>query len=109
MKLQEVKKHYRTLMDIVESKMFDHKNKEYASEEDALSNFKDASFLTGYEPELVAWLYATKHYTSIVDLMKKIFIDNNEKVFNSSDLIKEKFTDMIAYLVLIYCLIYEKR
>ena len=104
----EIVKFNKILEDQLEmiKSVFSRKRPEYASDVEVFSNFEKSvglSFTTSREK--VAWEFAVKHFQSIKDL-----IETNEKGgVISDDLIHEKFTDAINYLILIKAMLLEKK
>jgi len=75
------------------------KGKEYASDADALANFKTASDI-GVTPLQKALIFAEKHWFSI-----KSYVKRGKELSNEP--IEGRIHDMINYLFLILCLIKE--
>ena len=97
-----------------------NKGKEYASEEDRLSNFKQLSFLQKVIPEKTLLNLTSKHILSLfnkVDFLNSIqYIEklNNPKSFvhlNEKELQKyeEYIFDIIVYMLLLKGLLNERR
>ena len=78
-----------------------YKNSEYASQQDVMSNFKNAANFLGVTPEKVAFSYMMKHFESI----KSIVYDNKPV---TKELYEEKVTDLINYLLLIDAMMMDK-
>ncbi|MCK5237536.1 MAG: hypothetical protein KAR06_11225 [Deltaproteobacteria bacterium] len=81
------------------------KNKEYASSEDKLSNFKDVGLIKGETPEKSLWGMWVKHIASL----KAIVLDLDEGILPSEKLLDEKAKDNINYTILLEALIHERR
>lgn len=75
------------------------KGKDYAGEDDALSNFKDAAAGLGVGPMTIWTVYAHKHWSAIVSFCK-----NGQ---TESEPIMGRIDDLITYLVLLKGLIVE--
>lgn len=80
------------------------KNQEYASDTDKLSNFKQAAALKNETPERALWGMQAKHIISL----KKIIEDVDQCKLPSLELLTEKITDNINYLILLEALITER-
>jgi hypothetical protein len=78
-----------------------YKNSEYASQQDVMSNFRNAANFLGTTPEKVAFCYMMKHFESI----KSILYDNKPV---TRKLYEEKMTDLINYLLLIDAMMMDK-
>lgn len=77
------------------------KNKEYSSDTDRLHNFKVAARVNGCTPEQALWGMNTKHLVSIMDL-----VEDPSKA--TKEMIDEKITDSINYLLLLEALLIER-
>jgi hypothetical protein len=80
------------------------KNKEYASDEDKLANFKEAAALKDETPEKALWGMWVKHIISI----KKIIRDIDMGILPTEKIFLEKVTDNINYSVLLAGLLEER-
>lgn len=78
------------------------KGKEYAGDEDALGNFKEALGEIGTTPEQVWAIFARKHWRSITQFVK------HGQTF-SEESIESRIHDLINYLFLLKCIIVEKK
>lgn len=86
--------------------LLDAKNKEYASDDDKLANFKEAGALKGETPEKALWGMWCKHVISI----KKIIDDLDRlRLVPTTKTLDEKISDNINYLLLLEALITERR
>lgn len=74
------------------------KSKEYSSDADALSNFKQPCSMMGSNPAEVALWYDMKHISS----MSKIAKDINHGIYPSREMLLEKVGDYINYGLLFY-------
>jgi hypothetical protein len=105
MTYRDFKAIYNETNAIVKDKLFGAKHKEYSTKQDMFINFKQASELLETSPHKVAFYYSTKHFISIMDILKNSFEEINDVMvlndFYSEDHINEKITDMIGYLHLI--------
>lgn len=81
------------------------KNKEYATLEDKLHNFKRAGKMLQCTPESALIGMWAKHVISILDIVDKI---EKEKEYPTRKILDEKITDSINYLILLEALIIEK-
>lgn len=82
------------------------KNKEYATDEDKLHNFKRAGKMLQCSPEQALIGMLTKHIISILDIVDKIEYNNE---YPRRKLLEEKATDAINYLILLEALIVENK
>lgn len=78
---------------------------EYATDSDRMHNFNCAAIIMGKSPVQAAWNFAIKHLVSIVDLIES----DLQRVNASEDMIKEKFGDLINYLILIEAMILQEK
>lgn len=81
----------RAIKEILASKA-----EEYATE-DRLHNFNRAAVFMNKKPSTVCWGFAMKHFTSIADIVDDIEKDDTP----AGDLIHEKISDAINYLILL--------
>jgi len=79
-------------------KMGEGKGREYANSSDRLDNFKRIAKQTGTTPEIVAMVYATKHWDSINWAIK----NKNYKDIDG------RIADVINYLLLLRAIIFEE-
>lgn len=79
-----------------------NKGKEYASDADALNNFKAGAADVGVTPLQIAWIFYQKHASAVKSYIK------TGKEF-SSEPIEGRLLDLINYSFLIYCLIAEQK
>lgn len=84
------------------SKLSATKGKDYASEEDRLSNFKVNAERTGLTPYQVWSVYANKHWDAVM-----AFIRNNGQL--ESEPIESRIYDLITYLILLSGLIEDAK
>ena len=70
------------------------KNKEYATNDDPLNNFKEGSEMSGLIMEQVLFMYCLKHLVSLRDIVFG-------KVEADTTMIREKTGDIINYMVLL--------
>lgn len=82
------------------------KNKEYAEEGDKLSNFKQAADLKGESPEMALWGFWVKHIIGMKKIVQDLDLDDIEP---SETMMKDKFSDMINYALLLEALIRERK
>ena len=80
------------------------KGKEYGSDLDRFSNFKDIAKVSDDAPEHVAFTLMMKHFSFIKDICQHKF----RKDMITTKLINEKIGDCINYLILIEGIIKEK-
>lgn len=76
-----------------------NKGREYASDADALANFKSGDDI-GVTPLQKAWIFTEKHISAIKSYVKKGQVLSNEPI-------EGRVYDAINYLFLILCLINE--
>jgi len=76
------------------------KGVEYANSADRLANFKEVAREVGVKPEVVAWVFLTKHMRSIAQ-----FIKSGQ---THSEPIHGRIVDAILYLELLDALIQEE-
>lgn len=95
--LKEVQKHLSERIRAI----LTQKHNEYAVDNDALSNFKNGAELFGETPEKVLLYYKLKHDVSIKKLVEDLPSGNIE-------LFREKITDDIAYLILLWAHLEER-
>lgn len=74
-----------------------NKNADYASKEDALSNFKQLAKLLGTSPEQILIVYLMKHISSILRYVR------DKKL--SSEPIESRIHDVRVYMLLLAALI----
>lgn len=79
------------------------KAKEYSSDEDRMHNFVRSGEILRCSPESAALAFAVKHLTSAMDL-----IASAESGTLKRDVIKEKFGDLINYLILIEAMLLHR-
>lgn len=77
-----------------------NKGREYASDADALANFKSGDDI-GVTPLQKAWIFTEKHISAIKSYIKKGQVLSNEPI-------EGRVHDAINYLFLILCLIKEQ-
>ena len=82
------------------------KGVEYSQDSDRLSNFKRAADFECEEPEMALRGMLTKHIVSVYDMVDNIEFDD---VLPPKELLSEKITDCINYLMLLEALIEERR
>jgi hypothetical protein len=85
-------------------KVLNSKNKEYSRGEDKLHNFKVAGRMGDITPEFALVGMFMKHLVSIFDIVN----DLDECKLPSEEILAEKLTDTINYLVLLEGLISER-
>jgi hypothetical protein len=83
----------------------DLKNREYASDKDALTNFKRAAALRGVTPAQALAGMMSKHTVSIYDMIGADDPVNDYAL----DVWNEKITDHINYLLLLKAIVVEDR
>lgn len=76
------------------------KGKDYAGDEDALSNFKDAAEQLGVAPEQVWAVYAHKHWSAIVSYCARGQVE--------SEPIEGRIKDLILYGFLLLGLVHDR-
>lgn len=79
------------------------KQHEYTTERNRLQNFYDASKFLDIPPEQALLFFLTKHLISLKDIV----LNQRNELYEQ--LIKEKIVDIINYLILLVCIIKEKR
>lgn len=77
------------------------KGKDYSSEEDRNSNFKEIAELIGITPQQVWSVYFMKHVISVMNFVKKGVLH--------SEPIEGRILDSLNYLVLFRSLVKEKK
>jgi hypothetical protein len=82
------------------------KAREYSRDNDRLSNFKRAALFEDEEPEIALRGMLTKHIVSVYDIVDDVEF---EGILPSKELLGEKITDCINYLMLLEGLIEERR
>jgi len=101
MKNEKMKENFKKLIEMEMNLLF-NKGKEYQVDEDALSNFKENGKLVGCDPKVIASIYMAKHFTSIMNYIKK----NGD--CDTTESITGRINDLRNYLGLLYCLIVEE-
>lgn len=91
-----MERHYQEIQELNR-----RKGKDYAGDQDALSNFKRTADLNGLTPYQVWGVFANKHWDAI-----NSFIRNNGQV--ESEPIESRVHDVIVYLFLLLGLIEEQ-
>lgn len=86
--------------------LLEQKSNEYSADGDKLHNFKSAAATLGVTPQQALLGMAAKHWVSIVDLVMRPTPYAKDNV---NDVISEKFTDMINYLLLLEALYKEDK
>ena len=81
--------------------LFEKKQKEYALKH-PLHNFSKASLVSGKSMAEVWYGYFLKHYVSLLDII-------NGDIDPTKELVDEKITDMIVYLLLFEHIIEEEK
>lgn len=81
------------------------KGEEYSSDVNRLHNFIEASKLMRCTPENALLGFMTKHIVSIIDIIK----DTENGKFPTEELVSEKITDNLNYLILLEALLTERR
>jgi hypothetical protein len=91
------------------------KNKEYASDVDKLHNFKRAGAMENCTPEKALVGMWAKHIISLLDIVDKIDADEEEELTKiclgeglTKEMLEEKISDAINYLILLEALIKER-
>ena len=84
--------------------MLASKATEYATETDRFHNFKVAAAIDDETPERAAWGMAKKHLVSIIDILDGT---DEGQTYNKLYL-REKFGDMLNYLILIEAMLSER-
>ena len=87
----------------IESELLNQKGSEYASDADALANFKGQAVDLGVDPLVVCSVLMNKHYRSIQSYIRK-----GGKT-SSNEPIEGRVADMRNYLFLMLCLIEESK
>lgn len=96
----------KTFEDIVDNRFEVCKNtlfkkaKEYSSDDDRLHNFMMAAQINGDTPAQALWGMYTKHLVSIMDMVAYGNV--------SPEMIEEKFTDVINYMLLLEAIMVEE-
>ena len=85
-----------------ESDLLTRKGAEYASDEDALANFKKRSEDIGIDPKQILWVFASKHIDSI-----KSYIRKGKEI--SDEPIEGRINDARNYFFLLAALIHEEK
>lgn len=76
------------------------KAREYATDNDRLSNFKKAAVLTGGTPEQALWGFLAKHLISLTEMV-------SDEEDHSIPMWEEKIGDAINYLILLRAQVQE--
>lgn len=76
------------------------KAKEYATDNDRLSNFKKAAVLTGGTPEQALWGFLAKHLISLTEMV-------SDEEDHPVPMWEEKLGDAINYLILLRAQVQE--
>lgn len=105
MKHKEFEKLLKERFNIIRSVLI-KKNKEYASDEDKLHNFKRAGAMLQCSQEKALIGMWTKHVISILDIVDKW---DNKGIFPDMKQLNEKLTDAINYLILLEACFKEKK
>lgn len=84
------------------------KKKEYAPGADRLEQFKNAGTYLQTSPEFACLAFATKHLTSLRDLVLGLSTIVEEDKAKAIELVDEKIGDTIAYMVLLEGLLKER-
>ena len=85
-----------------EARILDQKGREYASENDALGNFKKRAVDNGIDPKQILWIFLSKHLDGI-----KSYIKIGHEI--SEEPIKGRINDARNYLFLLHCLVEEEK
>jgi len=104
MKLEEFKRLCSKRLNHCTSIMYGVKNDEYTRNGDKLHNFKRAASMLSSSPEEALLGMWSKHLTSILDIVKDLESDK----LPSKEIVNEKFSDTINYLLLLEALITER-
>lgn len=83
-----------------EMDLLNNKGAEYASESDALDNFKKQASDVGVSPQAIALIFMNKHFSAIKAYIRKGNVSSNEPISG-------RINDMRNYLFLLLCLIEE--
>jgi len=88
-------------------KVLTQKQEEYAANSDALHNFKRGSAMTGGKksPEEILRGFLLKHWISINDIIDAA---DEGKDLPPRHVIEEKIGDVINYMILLDCLLYDR-
>ena len=78
------------------------KNLEYSRNDDKLWNFKRAAMVQGVTPEFALLGMMSKHLVSIIDICQ-------DGELPAKELLAEKITDTVNYLILLEAIIEEQR
>ena len=74
--------------------------KEYASDEDAFSNFKDQGEELGLDPKIVLWVHAMKHKSGIASYLRGVKSQRED--------VRGRINDLIVYLFILRGMIEEE-
>jgi hypothetical protein len=85
--------------------MFQVKNGEYASDSDALQNFKMIASELKLAPEAVLWVYLRKHLLSLTNAIDDI---DKGAARTLAEPTAGRIDDAIVYLQLLRCLLMER-
>lgn len=80
------------------------KNKEYGTEDNHYHNFVNAGRVLNITKENALLGMMVKHLVSVLDI-----VSQEEDIPIRKDVIEEKFTDLIAYLILLEGMLYKYR
>jgi len=85
-----------------EMDLLNKKGAEYASDTDALANFKKRAEDIGIGPKQILWIFLSKHLDSIKSYIKKGHVISDEPI-------EGRIQDARNYLFLLSCLIDEEK
>lgn len=78
-------------------KTLTEKNARYATNDDALHNFKKGADISGGTPAQACWGYLTKHLVALRDMVERDDFSNREDFL-------EKCQDTINYIRFLWCI-----
>lgn len=79
------------------------KSKEYMRNDDRLYNFKKAAQMDGTNPADALWGMWLKHLVSVSDIIE----DVSKQKYPSKEILAEKITDSVNYLILLKAIMVE--
>jgi hypothetical protein len=101
MKWQEQQALFKAMVK-EEAELLNTKGLEYASDADALANFKKRAEDVGVDPKQILWIFLSKHLDSIKSYIRKGATISNEPI-------EGRVNDARNYLFLLICLIKESQ
>jgi len=82
------------------------KGGEYASDNDRLANFYEASRRQNLNPERVLFVYLDKHFAALQNYLKDM---ENHRSRPRSEAISGRIVDAVNYLILLHAMLIERK